>query len=150
MRWSEPVVIVKFNGENNVLLANPDTGVVIRRAHVSQLKRYVKWCVIMCMYPDVWVYVLICCLFVYYPPFFSCPMSAWKIQSRRPASFSITLWIYSVSSPRGSIPHGWLLPCYSGHRPPSLLSLLPSLDSPSLTCPDLSQPAVVGSCFCEL
>jgi hypothetical protein len=42
MRWSEPVVIVKFSGVNNVLLANPDTGVVIRRAHVSQLKPYVN------------------------------------------------------------------------------------------------------------
>ena len=42
MRWSEPVVIVKFSGVNNVLLANPDTGVIIRRAHVSQLKPYVN------------------------------------------------------------------------------------------------------------
>ena len=42
MRWSEPVVIVKFVGINNVLLAIPDNGVVIRRAHVSQLKPYVN------------------------------------------------------------------------------------------------------------
>lgn len=42
MRWSDPVVIVKFVSTNNVLLANPDTGVVIRRAHVSQLKQYVS------------------------------------------------------------------------------------------------------------
>jgi hypothetical protein len=42
MRWSQPVVIAKFTGVNNVLLANPDTGVVVRRAHVSQLKSYVN------------------------------------------------------------------------------------------------------------
>ena len=42
MRWSQPVVIAKFSGVNNVLLANPDTGVIIRRAHVSQLKPYVN------------------------------------------------------------------------------------------------------------
>ena len=38
MRWSDPVIIVKFVSMNSVSLANPDTGVVIRRAHVSQLK----------------------------------------------------------------------------------------------------------------
>ena len=42
MRWSQTVVIAKFSGVNNVLLANPDTGVVVRRAHVSQLKPYVN------------------------------------------------------------------------------------------------------------
>ena len=42
MRWSQPVVIAKFTGVNNVLLANPDTGVIVRRAHVSQLKSYVN------------------------------------------------------------------------------------------------------------
>jgi hypothetical protein len=40
LRWSAPVVISKIVNDNNVLLANPDTGVVIRRAHVSQLKAY--------------------------------------------------------------------------------------------------------------
>ena len=41
-RWSDPVVIVKFVGINNVLLANSDTGIVIRRVHVSQFKPYVS------------------------------------------------------------------------------------------------------------
>jgi hypothetical protein len=38
MRWSDPMVITKIIRPNVVLLANPDTGVVTRRAHVSQLK----------------------------------------------------------------------------------------------------------------
>jgi hypothetical protein len=42
MRWSEPVVIAKIVNTNNMLLANPDTGVIVRRAHVSQLKPYFK------------------------------------------------------------------------------------------------------------
>lgn len=42
LRWSKPTVIVKIVRPKVVLLANPDTGVVIRRAHVSQLKKYVK------------------------------------------------------------------------------------------------------------
>jgi len=42
MRWSDPVVVAKYVGPNSVLLANPDTGVIIRRAHVSQLKTYVS------------------------------------------------------------------------------------------------------------
>ena len=37
-RWSDPVVIAKFVRPNVVLLGNPDTGVIVRRAHVSQLK----------------------------------------------------------------------------------------------------------------
>lgn len=41
LRWSEPVAIAKFVRPNIVLLANPDTGVILRRAHVSQLKPYV-------------------------------------------------------------------------------------------------------------
>jgi hypothetical protein len=40
LRWSKPVVIAKIVGPNVVLLANPDTGVIIRKAHVSQLKKY--------------------------------------------------------------------------------------------------------------
>jgi len=42
MRWSKPVVISKFVGPNTVLLANPETGVIVRRAHVSQLKPSVR------------------------------------------------------------------------------------------------------------
>ena len=42
LRWSEFVIIARMVNDNNVLLANPDTGVIIRRAHVSQLKAYVK------------------------------------------------------------------------------------------------------------
>jgi hypothetical protein len=42
LRWSKPMVIAKIVRPNVVLLANPDTAVVIRRAYVSQLKKYVK------------------------------------------------------------------------------------------------------------
>ena len=42
LRWSEPVVIAKIVNKNNMLLANPDTGVIVRRAHSSQLKPYFK------------------------------------------------------------------------------------------------------------
>jgi hypothetical protein len=42
LRWSDPVVIAKIVRPNVVLLANPDTGVILRRAHVSQLKAYVN------------------------------------------------------------------------------------------------------------
>jgi hypothetical protein len=38
LRWSDPVVIAKFVRPNVVLLGNPDTGVIVRCAHVSQLK----------------------------------------------------------------------------------------------------------------
>ena len=41
MRLSEPVIIAKVVN-TNMLLANPDTGVIIRRAHVSHLKPYLK------------------------------------------------------------------------------------------------------------
>jgi len=39
---SEPLVISKIVKQNNMLLANPNTGVVVRKAHVSQLKKYFK------------------------------------------------------------------------------------------------------------
>jgi len=42
LRWSEPVVIAKIVNNNNMLLANPETGVIVRRAHSSQLKPYFK------------------------------------------------------------------------------------------------------------
>jgi hypothetical protein len=42
MRWSKPVVIAKIVGPNTVLLANPDTGVIVRRSSVSQLKPFVR------------------------------------------------------------------------------------------------------------
>jgi len=41
MRWSEPLIISKFLNENNVLLVKPGTGAIVRKAHVSQLKRCV-------------------------------------------------------------------------------------------------------------
>ena len=41
LRWSKPMVITKIVRPNVVLLAHPDTGVIIRRVHVSQLKKYV-------------------------------------------------------------------------------------------------------------
>jgi len=42
LRWSEPLVIAKVVNSNNVSLANPNTGVIVRKAHVSQLKPYIK------------------------------------------------------------------------------------------------------------
>jgi hypothetical protein len=42
LRWSDPVVIAEILRTNVVLFANPDTGVILRRAHVSQLKAYVN------------------------------------------------------------------------------------------------------------
>jgi len=42
LRWSKPMVVAKIVRPNVVLLANPDTGVITRKAHVSLLKRYVK------------------------------------------------------------------------------------------------------------
>jgi hypothetical protein len=41
LRWFEPTVIVKEVRPNVVLLVHPDTGVTVRRAHVSQLKKCV-------------------------------------------------------------------------------------------------------------
>ena len=38
LRWSVPVIIARIVRPKVVLLANPETGVIIRRAHVSQLK----------------------------------------------------------------------------------------------------------------
>jgi hypothetical protein len=40
MKWSQPVVIAKFLAPNVVQLANPLTGVLVRKAHVSQIKKY--------------------------------------------------------------------------------------------------------------
>ena len=42
LRWSKPMVVAKILRPNVVLLANPETGVLVRRAHVSQLKAYVS------------------------------------------------------------------------------------------------------------
>jgi hypothetical protein len=38
LRWSRPVIIVKIIRPNVILLADPAAGVIVRRAHVSQLK----------------------------------------------------------------------------------------------------------------
>ena len=38
LRWSEPCIILEEVRPNVVLLGRPDTGIVVRRAHVSQLK----------------------------------------------------------------------------------------------------------------
>jgi hypothetical protein len=40
IKWSGPYVVAKFLTKVTVQLANPDTGVLLRKAHVSQLKRY--------------------------------------------------------------------------------------------------------------
>jgi hypothetical protein len=37
-KWSVPLVIVKFVSTLTALLASPDAGVIIRKAHISQLK----------------------------------------------------------------------------------------------------------------
>jgi hypothetical protein len=42
VRWSEPVTIAKFVRPKVMLLANPETGVIVRKAHVSQIKAYVE------------------------------------------------------------------------------------------------------------
>jgi hypothetical protein len=39
-KWPVPLTIAKFVSPVTVLLTNPDTGVIIRKAHVSQLKQY--------------------------------------------------------------------------------------------------------------
>jgi hypothetical protein len=42
LKYLEPLVISKFVNQDNVLLANRNTEVIVRRAHVSQLKSYFK------------------------------------------------------------------------------------------------------------
>jgi hypothetical protein len=37
-RWSVPLVIAKFVSPVTAVLANPDTGVIVRKAHESQPK----------------------------------------------------------------------------------------------------------------
>jgi hypothetical protein len=39
-KWSDPLVIAKYLTPVTVQLANQETGVVVRKAHVSQLKKY--------------------------------------------------------------------------------------------------------------
>jgi hypothetical protein len=39
-KWSMPLRIVRFLSPVTVQLANPDTGVIIRKAHISQVKRH--------------------------------------------------------------------------------------------------------------
>jgi hypothetical protein len=40
LRLSRPVVIVRFLKPNVVELAWPETGIVVKKAHVSQIKKY--------------------------------------------------------------------------------------------------------------
>ena len=40
LKWSRPMTIAKFVRPNVVLLANPETGVITRRVHVSQLNAF--------------------------------------------------------------------------------------------------------------
>jgi hypothetical protein len=40
MKWSQPVVIANFLAPNVVQLANPLTRVLVRKVHVSQIKKY--------------------------------------------------------------------------------------------------------------
>jgi Tfp pilus assembly protein PilZ len=39
-KWSSPLVIAMFLTKVRVQLANPDTGVVVKKAHVLQLEKY--------------------------------------------------------------------------------------------------------------
>jgi hypothetical protein len=39
-KWPAPLKIARFVSPVTVLLANSETGVIIRKAHVSQLKRH--------------------------------------------------------------------------------------------------------------
>jgi hypothetical protein len=40
IKWSNSLLIARFLTNVTVQLANPDTGVIVRKAHVSQLKGY--------------------------------------------------------------------------------------------------------------
>jgi hypothetical protein len=42
LKWSKPVVIARVVRPNVFLVANPETGVVTRRVHVSQIKKFVQ------------------------------------------------------------------------------------------------------------
>lgn len=42
LRWSRLVTIASFLRLNDVQLGNPSTGVIVRKAHVSQLKLYFR------------------------------------------------------------------------------------------------------------
>jgi len=42
LRWSKPFITAKIVRLSVVLLANPETGVIVRWAHVSQLKAFVS------------------------------------------------------------------------------------------------------------
>jgi hypothetical protein len=42
LRWSKPVLIVRVVRPNVVLLANPESGVTVCRAHVGQIMRYIQ------------------------------------------------------------------------------------------------------------
>jgi hypothetical protein len=39
-KWSNPLLISRFLTKVTVQLANPDNSVIVRKAHISQLKRY--------------------------------------------------------------------------------------------------------------
>jgi len=42
LKWSMPMIIAKFFKPNVVQVANVETGVIVRKAHVCHLKRYHK------------------------------------------------------------------------------------------------------------
>jgi hypothetical protein len=41
-QWSAPLVIAKFVSPVTAVLANPDMGVLVRKAHVPQLKSHFR------------------------------------------------------------------------------------------------------------
>jgi len=42
LKWSKPAIIAKIVQPNMGLLVNPETGGIIREAHVSQLQPFVQ------------------------------------------------------------------------------------------------------------
>ena len=135
-RWSDPVVIVKIVGINNVLLANRDTGIVIRRVHVSQFKPYVSWCVLcVCI-------LLICCLFVY--PFSArCLLGSLNHEW---ASIPILCILSEVRVTAVEQHTSWTIAAACLWKP----TAPPRFYSPPPACPGPLQPRAAWCCFCEL
>jgi hypothetical protein len=42
LKWSVPLIVARFLSPVTVLLANSETGVIVRKAHVSQLKPHIS------------------------------------------------------------------------------------------------------------
>jgi hypothetical protein len=66
LRWSKPVIIAEVVRPNVVLLADPATGVIVRRAHISQLNHIIGNL-------RLFSFVMWVCLFIYSLPLFASP-----------------------------------------------------------------------------